>query len=273
MSLAEVIQISSKAAVESFARRNAFNHLFELADLEEEAWRHATYYAMVERRQIVQIALFYSGLALPVLIATPEEPEDSMRELLRALRPKLPARFYAHLAPSQAFELHAHYQEESQARLHRLGLNATNVARSFDTSRVVALSAGDAPEMAALYVEAFPGNQFHIEEFAAEFFFGIHEEGKLVSVAGVHAPCSSQYGVGVIGNVATHPAFRGRGYAKRVTARVCQTLLSRGITVIGLHVQADNFAALSVYEKLGFKRVSTVGAYLMTGRGARVGAK
>lgn len=76
----------------------------------------------------------------------------------------------------------------------------------------------------------------------------------LVCVAGVHV-YSPQYGVAALGNVATLPAFRGRGLATLVTTRLCRQLTDQGLTV-GLNVKSDNTPALAAYTKIGFSVVA-----------------
>jgi predicted GNAT family acetyltransferase len=87
-------------------------------------------------------------------------------------------------------------------------------------------------------------------------YYGLWVRGELVSAAGVQV-YSPKYRVAALGNIATHPAQRGRGYASLVTARLCQSLLET-VTHIGLNVHRDNQAALACYRKLGFE---TVGKY------------
>ncbi len=55
--------------------------------------------------------------------------------------------------------------------------------------------------------------------------------------------------------VPTHPDYRGNGFAKSATARLCQSL-TESVDHIGLNVKADNTAAMSLYEELGFEIVS-----------------
>ena len=49
-------------------------------------------------------------------------------------------------------------------------------------------------------------------------YFGIRREGILVSVAGIHV-YSPEYDVAALGNITTHPDFRGQGLGRKVTAR------------------------------------------------------
>ena len=105
-------------------------------------------------------------------------------------------------------------------------------------------------EVGQFYSEAYPGNWFEPRMLHSGQYFGIREEGKLVSVAGVHVYAPSQ-GVAGLGNIATHPDYRGRGLGTAVTARLCESLLE-SVETVGLNVVAHNQAAISCYEKLGF---------------------
>jgi predicted GNAT family acetyltransferase len=75
----------------------------------------------------------------------------------------------------------------------------------------------------------------------------------LVSVAGTHIVSDNER-IAALGNVLTHPDYRGQGLATMVTSAVCEELLDRGIELIGLSVSRSNEAAMRVYEKIGFKR-------------------
>jgi hypothetical protein len=61
----------------------------------------------------------------------------------------------------------------------------------------------------------------HIEN---GYYHGIYYDGRLVAVAGTHV-VSPEEGVAVVGNVFTHPRYRGRGYATLATGAVTAALL------------------------------------------------
>ena len=86
-------------------------------------------------------------------------------------------------------------------------------------------------------------------------YFGIKVKSQLVSAAGIHV-YSKQYKVAAIGNIVTHPDFRGKGFGKSVTAKLSQSLM-KDIDDIGLNVKADNKTAIAIYKKLGFNIVET----------------
>ena len=61
-----------------------------------------------------------------------------------------------------------------------------------------------------------------------------------------------QEGVAVVGNVFTHPAYRGRGYATAATGSVTGALLAFCDDVV-LTVDPKNQPAVAAYRKLGYQ--------------------
>ncbi|HDD33548.1 MAG TPA: GNAT family N-acetyltransferase, partial [Thermofilaceae archaeon] len=58
--------------------------------------------------------------------------------------------------------------------------------------------------------------------------------------------------VWVVGDVYTHPAYRGRGYAKAATSAITSDAISAGAIAM-LHVAEGNEPALRVYRALGYR--------------------
>ncbi len=59
-------------------------------------------------------------------------------------------------------------------------------------------------------------------------------------------------GWGGLGAVWTDPAYRGRGLAAHLTARLAVALRDEGVSLMHLQVEHDNEAAIRLYRKLGF---------------------
>jgi predicted GNAT family acetyltransferase len=128
----------------------------------------------------------------------------------------------------------------------------------------VPLANEDLPELERFYAASYPNGGFTAAALQPGRYAGLRLDGVLVGVAGVHA-WSAAYRVAALGNVATHPAFRGRGVAARVTASLCRWLLDT-VDHIGLVVMADNHAAIRSYEKIGFSHHSDVEACSLEAR-------
>jgi ribosomal protein S18 acetylase RimI-like enzyme len=97
------------------------------------------------------------------------------------------------------------------------------------------------------------GGAFDLTQMQHGTFYGVLVDGQLVAVAGTHL-VSPTYGVAAVGNVFTHPSYRGQGYGTATTSAVVAELLRRGIRDVILNVGQDNTAAIRIYERLGFAR-------------------
>jgi len=115
----------------------------------------------------------------------------------------------------------------------------------------VRLAAAHVPEINRLYsLEGGPAyyRPAHMEEGV---YCGVFENARLVSIAGTHV-VSEDEGVAVVGNVFTHPRYRGRGYAAAATGAVTALLLERCPLVV-LTVEEGNDPGLAVYKRLGYE--------------------
>jgi ribosomal protein S18 acetylase RimI-like enzyme len=181
----------------------------------------------------------------------------------------LPDRFYAHLSPEAVAALAGHFHIEPHCLHHKMGLVDRSRAGAFDTSDAVVLSAADTEEVSALYSVSYPGHWFVPRMLQTGLYRGIRRGGRLVSVAGVHV-YSVQFRVAALGNIATHPDWRGHGCATLVSAALCQALDRAGVCRIGLNVRADNQAAIRCYQKLGFEWAADYGEYTLTRKSRKV---
>jgi RimJ/RimL family protein N-acetyltransferase len=249
----EACALHDRAQIEAFLRKNVYLHIYSIGDLDDFFWHNTVWYAAKDGDDIQALVLLYTVPPVPTLHAMCEQ-QGPMAELLRSILHLLPVRFHAHLSPGLAEVFAQRGSVESSEKNYKMALRDKSRLFGVDCSRVVRLTANDLDEMLRLYEEAYPGNWFNPRMLETEQYFGIREENRLVSAAGVHV-CSREYEVASLGNVVTHPDYRGNGFAKSVTARLCQSL-AETVDHIGLNVKADNQAALSLYKKLGFEKVS-----------------
>lgn len=96
----------------------------------------------------------------------------------------------------------------------------------------------DKEEILQFYQESYPENWFSDRMLLTEKYFGVREmhEGKekLVCICGVHV-YSEQYNICTLGNIATHPQFRGKGHAtKSVVQLIRDVLQTTSITFISI---------------------------------------
>jgi len=88
-------------------------------------------------------------------------------------------------------------------------------------------------------------------------FYGIRKDSQIVAVAGVHFV--TKYGA-ELGNVATHPKYRGKGFASECVKKVVCELEKLTPTVV-LHFFDENTAAKALYLNMGFRYSETDPVY------------
>ena len=113
----------------------------------------------------------------------------------------------------------------------------------------------DAPFIAALEAECFhdPWSQKAVEE-AAEYgtlFLLAECEGKVVGYAGVKPVLDEGY----ISNVAVTEKMRGKGVGSLIMKELSALAKQIGLKTVSLEVRPSNLAAISLYEKFGYKTV------------------
>jgi predicted GNAT family acetyltransferase len=111
----------------------------------------------------------------------------------------------------------------------------------------------DAPDMLALARLTEPG-PFLPRTHTMGRFLGVRIDGRLAAMAGERMRLP---GYTEVSGVCTHPDFRGRGLARRLSAAVAAAIEARGERPF-LHAWRSNHTAISLYESLGFELRSEV---------------
>jgi len=89
----------------------------------------------------------------------------------------------------------------------------------------------------------------HIAEGMSDrLWLGIKVDEKLVSLGNTRL---TDWGSN-IGAIATHEAYRNRGYATSITSALVKEILQKSSLAL-IHVLSDNPPAIRAYEKVGFK--------------------
>ena len=115
-------------------------------------------------------------------------------------------------------------------------------------NRLEPLGDKDVTEMVALAKLTKPG-PFETGTPRLSQFWGIKEKGRLAAMAGERM---KHIGHSEISGVCSHPDFRGRGFARALSAAVAKKIIARG-EVPYLHSYAENTSAIRLYESLGFE--------------------
>jgi GNAT superfamily N-acetyltransferase len=245
-----VARLDRPEQIEPILRRNVFLHIYALGDLDPAFWPFTTWYGLEAGGAIL---LLYTAFETPTLMALGDPPFDDLHQLLREARPLLPGTVYAHLSPGcrDVLEPLARIQSRGPHLKMALVSPALNVP---GVDRVERMTAADVPALNALYAVGYPAHWFDPRQIDTGHYYGLRVDGELVSAAGCHVYSPAQR-VAAFGNIVTHPAHRGRGYAAAVTARAAAEVL-KSVDQVGLNVKADNAAAVRCYERLGFRPVA-----------------
>jgi ribosomal protein S18 acetylase RimI-like enzyme len=165
----------------------------------------------------------------------------------------------AQVAHLPVFEAHYDFSADRIRPMLRMTVSCATF-RSAGGLTLQRLSPADVPAIEALFAHGgpFAPDAFSPAQVAEGVFYGLQtgdfvpsQHGDLLAVAGTHLVART-IGIAAVGNIYTHPAHRGKGYSQVVTSAVTAELLVKGLDVV-LNVDADNAAAIHVYEKLGYR--------------------
>jgi ribosomal protein S18 acetylase RimI-like enzyme len=244
-------KIRNRQIIETFLREDPFLHLYSLGDLDDFFWPDTEWIALRSDRKIISIVLVYNDTGGPVLLALNHKKSLSELKDLPSLAEQLPAEMNGHLTDDFRILLSRDYIITSPKSHYKMGLTDHSFLHKTDTSDVIRLSKDDLDEILSLFQYSYPENWFNKRMLETRHYYGIRADRKLVSVAGVHV-YSEKYGVAALGNITTHPDFRRKGFAEKVTAHLCRQLRDK-VFHIGLNVHVDNTGAIRCYRNLGFE--------------------
>ena len=131
---------------------------------------------------------------------------------------------YATCQPQHLDTLRRVYRLANTQPMIRMSVTADRFV-PVDRPAPVALSGLDIRRINSLYGSEGGPSYYIPEHIDGGVYRGVISDGRLVAVAGTHV-VSKQERVAVVGNVFTHPAYRGRGYATTATSAVTEALLT-----------------------------------------------
>lgn len=162
------------------------------------------------------------------------------------------AHTYATCQPQHLDGLKQVYRLANQQPMIRMSVTS-NEFQGASRVPTVPLSGVDIRRINSLYGSEGGPSYYIPEHIDAGVYRGVVMEGRLVAIAGTHV-VSRQEQVAVVGNVFTHPAYRGHGFATAATSAVTAELLNYCRTVV-LTVDPHNTPAVNAYQRLGYREV------------------
>ena len=248
-SMVEIEHCRDRSALARRLEADRFNAAYALAQLDDDAWPLADFFRCRTPAGESIVCHSSGGLGNATTIAG---PADAAAAILR-LHPGFASTF-AIADPAHVAALETVY------RFRQI----TQMARMAVTRQTFRPTHGDAKPMLGAHVELVnrlyntEGEPTHYrhDHIADGCYWGVVDEERLVAIAGTHAIGRSQQ-IAILGNVFTHPRYRGRGHGTTVTSAVSAALLEQVDEVV-LSVNPENTHALQAYRKLGYRYVGDI---------------
>jgi GNAT superfamily N-acetyltransferase len=230
-------------------QRDPIWSVYAIADLQPAFVPHCRWSVVDDNRGQAALLLF-TALQPPILFAIGDEAA-----VVGALAAETwPEEIYVTLRPEHLSLVGAYYQWGEPHPMVRMVLGADVRFIMPTLSTLVRLYPADAAAIRALYAHGGPFTPDYFDPYQLDdgVFYGVKDEqGTLCAVGGTHIIAWDAQ-MGAIGNMYTHPAQRGKGYARAVLSAIVTELQTRNVTTIVLNVDERNATARRLYEQLGF---------------------
>jgi ribosomal protein S18 acetylase RimI-like enzyme len=247
-----------RALLRAFLERDRIRAAYAVCDLDPREFGKTRWGVATRDGAPIAVVLEYTGLT-PQPMFVMGDPDGIARILRDVIRPRL-----AYLAAdaSHLAAVEQTYRLEPGPPMLRMVVDRLSFRPYSGVAlRLLPVEIGD---LNRLYGYGFTA-WLPAEAIANGVYYGIRDGGRLVAAAGTHV-ISPEAGLAAVGNVMTHPDFRGRGYARLTTSAVTQELL-RTCEQVVLNVRSDNPPAIRVYESLGYRVHNTFEERLARRRG------
>lgn len=221
---------------------------YAITDLDPPYRQSARFIGAREDTRLAAVVLLFGPPVFTTLL--PYGDDRGISAVLQQ-HPMLPSRPLLHVSEAQRPILQERY-ELNVSEMYRMVATPGSLRPAPPVhAEFQVLSPGDLDEVQELFKHSesgfFPRVMLH-----HALNIGARVDGRLVAVAGTHTR-SDRFKIATIGNVLTHPDFRGRGLATAVTARVAEAVAAAGSKLLALNVRQDNGPAIAAYRRVGFE--------------------
>lgn len=256
------IILHDKNNLEPFLRQNTPLYIYHIGDLDKFYWHNTIWFGLTDEEKLKSVILLYTAVNPPVLLALADEKNiPVLKSHIEAVLPLLPTRFYSHLTPGTEKAFENNYNLSSHGEYQKMVLADKSKINHLERAEIIRLGPDDIGEITQLYTESYPENSFDPRMLETGMYFGMKINSKLISISGVHV-YSEKNKVAALGNITTHPSFRGKGIGQKVTAYLCAALLEK-VDIIGLNVSINNIPAIKCYTNLGFVKCAPYKEYMI----------
>jgi ribosomal protein S18 acetylase RimI-like enzyme len=239
-----VSRLSDAAAIRAILEPQRAYTAYALAQLDPKLFPHNRWYLgtgptgralLVHSKSSLGNALFALGdpAALDVVLSLHPGPRFAFGSLMVEHKPVV-KKYFLLTRPQLMLRMAVTREAFRPIEARTTRLNGTDV---FAVNRLYSMEGGPAayrPE--------------HLDEAV---YYGVYEGRHLISIAGTHVVSRAER-IAVVGNVFTHPRYRGRGLAKATTNAVTRELLEY-CDLVALTVESTNAPAVAIYSGLGYE--------------------
>lgn len=247
--MVEKVDEANKQRIIDLFRSDVIRHVFAFYDIKYEP-EHTTMYAAFENGSLRGYIVIYTALEYPSVVL---ECEIDQVEKLIKYAPQ--EDFILHAPPNLLPTIKGRYPE-AKHYVESWMLVKKGEADFFESKLVRRLhNEDDASRLAMLLSTRKDRPQGTVKKYndliGKQPIYGVFVDSELVCYAGSFIQLPQ---VWMIGGVYTHPRHRNRGYATLATSTVTKEALKRAESA-ALFVRSDNYSAIKVYEKIGYKKI------------------
>ncbi|HLA44092.1 MAG TPA: hypothetical protein VJZ27_11685, partial [Aggregatilineales bacterium] len=233
----DIKRCTDAAPLRELMNRDAGEYAYALGDLDAAWWDKCDFHGAFDGEKLLGFVLFFHGFEIPTLCIHGDT--EAAAEILSSETVELPPEVFC-LSPMRFREAIAEFYDTAHIyNLLRMTVSPeTYQGEASGGWQPVRLYGNAAERLNALYAQAAdPGESimaFAAYQIDTGIFYGVEaQNGDLIAAAGTHV-VSIQENIGVVGNVFTVPALRGRGLGGVTTAAVTQGLFDLGVNRVVL---------------------------------------
>jgi RimJ/RimL family protein N-acetyltransferase len=256
---ATVRRVDDRRRLDSILRRSEAFNAYAIAQLDASLFPQASFYVAESGSSTALVMHSRGGPGPAIHVWGDPRLAGALARLHPGSRGSLLTCQSDHI--DELLEVYNLWRPQTMARMR---IDSASFRPPADRGPVRRLLAADAPELNRLYALEGEGIAYSGRHVREGVYFGALHRGRVVAAAGTHT-YSKAMGVGVVGNVFTHPDFRGHGLATAVTAAVTAKLLE-DCDLIVLSVDPANRSARHVYETLGYVETGRIMEAMATRR-------
>lgn len=248
-SLYTIERLSNLSAIRDILRTDAPYTAYALAQLDPALFRLAEWYLATGNQAHALIVHSRGGLGRALFALG----DPGAVEALLGLHPG-PRFSFGSFRPEHRRAVERYFMFTRPQTMLRMSVSADGFKPVL--REAVRLTGRDIAAVNRLYATEGGSSTYQPRHIEEGVYFGVYVDNLLISIAGTHV-VSAVEGVAVVGNVYTHPLYRGQRLATIATSATTAHLLERCPLVV-LTVEKENEPAVRIYQRLGYETQCTL---------------